>query len=485
MTKGSPQGNGKQFRGSQNNWPVVRRKTPQSWSDYARCGLGLALLAALHPNPVHAADEVWPETSSIDQSIQSASQLPAGVELLPAEAYNAGVPLPPGEAPSNEIDAFASGENSDLDDFWKPKIHAGVTTSVVFDDNIFITNTAPESDVIFVTSARVTLAYGNVQSWAARFIETTARALAEDTDEGSDNLIALTYSPTAEFFTDNDSLNTTNHDAAATIRWSFTKLRLALDGRFQTLTDPDPDLGRRSDRQLISSHLQINYPWTEKTEIEGNLDFQNRDYKRDQDSTQIEANLFAVYRGMPKITWGVGLAVGQLELDGGDTQNYQQLLLRFGYNTYSKLNFSASFGGELRQIDGGDDQLNGVYAIGATYDATETTRFLLSLNQQTDPSASQDAQSIERTTISLGWDQSLFQAVSLSSNLSYSLSNYSSGNGNNSREDQILSLSITATVEITKYAFFRLGYIYTNDDSNFLVNSYESNRANLSLTVLF
>lgn len=448
----------------------------------------IAVLAALHPALSFAAEEVWPETvpASAPQTMSQAIQPIGAVAPISGNSSEFDQePMPPGEGPS-PIDRIAIGSESSSSGFWRPEIHAGVTASVVFDDNIFISNQNEVSDTIFVTSARVTLAFGNVESWAARFIDTTDRALAADAELGSDNLIALTYSPTTSVFVDNDSLNSLDHDLAGTARWTFTKLHVAFDGRVRTLSDPDADLGRRADRTVTNLGLAMTYDWSEKTRWQLSGSFIDRNYDQGNDSSEATISGYVLYDLVPKTTVGFGLGAGELDLSGSDAQTYERATLRLQYDSFSKVTFSVAGGAELRST-GDSDETNTFFRAGLDYNPLEGSTISLSAYRGIEPSANAGSQSIERTTLAVSYTQRLFQKLTLATNLEYTQADYSVLNGgvNFGRTDDILTLSMALTCEVTENGFVRLGYTYRQDDSSIEERSFASNNLILSFTALF
>ena len=483
MTTGHSQGN-----------ICFNQPTRRPWR---RTALRIAVLAALHPAMSYAAEEVWPEAvpASAPMTMSQAIQPIRPVETSSVAGNSAELdptqePMSPGEGPEpipvSTIDTVAIGSESSASGFWKPEIHAGVTASVVFDDNIFITHQNEVSDTIFVTSARITLAFGNVESWASRFIDTTDRALAADEENGADNLIALTYSPTASVFVDNDSLNSLDHDLAGTARWTFTKLHIALDGRVRTLSDPDEDLGRRTDRTFSNLGLVMTYDWSEKTRWQLSGNFINRNYKEGTDSNEANINGYLLYDLMPKTTVGFGLGAGELDLDGSAAQTYERATLRLQYDSFSKVTFNVSGGAEIRSTED-SDATNTFFRAGFGYHPTEGSDFLLSAYRGIEPSANSRSQNIERTSVTLGYTQRLLQKLTLATNLDYTQADYSvlDGGENASRTDDIFALSMTLSCEVTQNGFVRLGYTYRTDDSSIEQRSYIANNLILSFTALF
>lgn len=458
------------------------------------CALALAVFAALYPGATYAADEAFPEVrlQPVSRPIQAAAPLAAdmtGGQLIPAESHSSEEPAPPGEGPADEIDSSVMTGGMAAPSFWKPEVHVGATASVVFDDNIFITNQDAVSDTTYFVSARATLAFGNVQTWAARFIDTTSRAIVADQDDGSDNLIAISYAPTASFYSSNSDLDSVDHDVAGTMRWNFSKIRIAFDGRFQTLSEPDEDLGRRADRNLSSARVALIYDLTEKARLQFDSSILNRDYNDATDSTQIEGNVFALYDLMPKTTVGIGFGGGELKFQGDSSQTFEKAVARVSYNTYSKWVFNLTGGVEFRQSDITDegDTVNGIFRLGAVYTPTENSEILFSATRSVEPSASSQAQSVERTTFSIGLNQKLFQKFSLSTNLNYAIADYQTpeSSSNFNRSDDLFSANVTLTFEVTQNGFVRFGYTYRQNDSSRNTISYDANQYLISATILF
>lgn len=450
--------------------------------------LSLAVFLALHPETVFAEE---PTVVRVEEP----APVPAIATATPDPAYAAVVAEAPAstfadkeiQVPTPSIDAALLEENEAGDAFWEPELSVGVNVSVVFDDNLFIDPDDEVSDTIFVTSARATIAFGNVESWAARFINISSRALLADAQSNTGNLLAVTYAPTASFFFDNDDLNAVDHDLAATVRWNFSKLSLALDGRLQSLSDPDPELGTRVDRTLATGDLAVRYPFTEKTSLELEGRVTARDYDIGTDSTQWEARAFVLYQITEKTFLGAGVGGGWLDLQEGDSETFQQVLVRVRYNSFSKITFLASGGVEFRQISEGEDQTNGVFQIGVAYQPTINTEITLSAFQRTDPAASGQSQTIERTGIALGLNQLLFQKLSLGLNIDYTQADFSENKAfaGELRADDSFSFSANLGFEVTEYGVARIGYSYRQNDSSDETISYEANQIFFSFTLVF
>jgi len=467
----------------------VRKEDPVRKGAKAKVALAaLAVFLASHPVAIFAEEPAImrveePSPGSPDPAFATVVNV-ANVPGAPANIAPGKETLTP---PPPSIDAALLEETEDADDFWKPELSVGSNVSVVFDDNLFIDPVDEVSDTILVTSARLTVAFGNVLSWAARFINVTSRALLADAERGTDNLLAITYAPTAGFFFDNDTLNTVDHDLAATVRWNFPKLSFALDGRFQSLSDPDPELGTRVDRTLATGDLAIRYPFTEKTSLELDGKIATRDYDIGTDSTQWDARAFGLYQITEKTFLGAGFGLGWLDLQEGDSETFQQLLLRLRYNSFSKVTFIASGGIEFRQLTAGEDQTNGVFEIGLAWQPAINTEITLSAFQRTDPAASGQSQTIERTGIALGLNQLLFQKFTLGVNIDYTQADFSQNEQapGDTRSDANFSISANLGFEVTEYGVVRLGYTWRQNDSSDDTISYESNQLSLSLTVVF
>jgi len=492
MTKGCLKGNrSRENPAVRDGWCSDARKVSKKWSGYA---LSLAVCAALHPATVQAAAEAWPETTSahpVSTPVEPIGPIaPAEMDsaILSGRTFSSGNPLPPGEGPLAEDTTDVDiGSGTDQTSFWKPEIHAGVTTGVVLDDNIFITNENPVSDTTFVVSARATLAFGNVQAWASRFIDTTDRALLADEEQGADNLIALTYAPKANFFADNDDLDSVDHDLAGTTRWNLGKLKFAFDGRFQTLSNPDEELGQRSERKITTFNFQSTYEWSDKTRLQLTSAFRNRDYDVGRDSAQIEADGIFLYSVAPKTIVGFGLGGGQLDQDEAESQTFERAVLRVSYNSYSKLSFNFSAGAELRQKPGGEDDSNGIFQASVIYLPTFNSEIILSAYRQVEPSAEQISENIARTSYVLSYNQVLLQALTLSTSLEYSSLEFSttSVSVDQGRSDDFLRLSIGLTFEVTRNGYVRLAYNYRQNDSTLTMREYDANQFIFSATALF
>ena len=200
-----------------------------------------------------------------------------------------------------------------------------------------------------------------------------------------------------------------------------------------------------------------------------------------------EGTGYFLYDITPKITAGVGLGGGQLDIQGGETQEFERAVARFSYNSYSKLEFRFLAGAEWRQSNRSGDDVNGVFSAGVIYSPSDNTQISLTGFQKIEPSSNINVQNIKRIGFNLSLNQRLFQKLSLSTNLSYSNVNYSTPDNsvNQGRKDNLLSINTALTLEVTQYGLLRVGYSYRQNDSSVNFVNYDDNQFIVSATVLY
>jgi len=200
---------------------------------------------------------------------------------------------------------------------WKFVLHGSATAT--YNDNIFISESNEQEDFIFTIAPGVAVGRGefrselaNLSSYQNRFDPDRSEMVA------STNYIFLHYVPSVTLFADHSGENSFDNDVTLDGQYEWKRLTIGLKGRFQTLNVPDVDLGARVKRNLFTGALTSKYDYSAKTSFEFNLFNSIRDYAGDRvDTVEYRAQAWVNYQARPKITLGVGLTYGRVELSRG------------------------------------------------------------------------------------------------------------------------------------------------------------------------
>jgi hypothetical protein len=156
-----------------------------------------------------------------------------------AHAQEHVVPVQPDAQPSEE-NMLRYGEFDVL-----PQFKMGV----MYDDNIFITPSNEEDDVLWVFTPGVLVGSGDYR-------------LREE------NYVSLSYNPAFIVFTENGSQNDIDHDARLKIQRRPGSWTLNLEQDFTTYSGPNVDVGSRVDETIFNTFIGAKYDLSPKTAAE-------------------------------------------------------------------------------------------------------------------------------------------------------------------------------------------------------------------------
>ena len=271
---------------------------------------------------------------------------------------------------------------------WKCVLHGSATAT--YDSNIFISHDDAQEDFIFTIAPGVAVGRGdfknelaNLGSYEDRFNPDRSQMVDATT------YIFLHYVPSVTLFADHGSENSFDHDVTLDGQYEWKRLTIGLKARFQTMNLPDVDLGERVERHLFTGALTSKYDYSAKTSFELNFFNYVRDYAADRiDTVEYRWQGWVNYQVRPKITLGVGLTYGRVDLSRGPDQSYEQVLARLRYRATEKIRFDLTAGGELRDIHGLTNRTNGIFSLGVSYAPFDGTTVFLQGYRRTVTSAS-------------------------------------------------------------------------------------------------
>lgn len=214
----------------------------------------------------------------------------------------------------------------------------GAVISAAYDDNIFLSATDPESDVVF------------------RVAPTVAYTKGDDAVQGPEGgFVRAGYRPTAVFYAGNGSESRIDHQALASAGWRGKVTRLTYEGAFQKLGDATADTGRPTDRIEFANELRAAWIAREKVSLELGAGNRAADYQDpalfDSDKTYGEVALRYAYS--PKTQLGVIYQIGRFKVDGAGPQHTQQVTGAIDWQPREKIRVKLEAGAEHRRYDNG------------------------------------------------------------------------------------------------------------------------------------
>ena len=341
--------------------------------------------------------------------------------------------------------------------------------SASYDDNIYIGSLQKVGDEIFQLGANFRLIWG-------------------DYLDKKESFLSIHYAPSYLVFADHRNQNGFEQTGELAGQWRIAKLTLGAQAHVVSLSGADADVGQRTNRTNYDLALSAKYDYGEKTSIETDLGRSASDYRAYLSSTEWVNQNWIDYQLFPKTKIGAGLTLGYLEPQSGDTQTYQQALVRFATPLRAKLSATGSGGIEFRQFGGAAGaQIQPIFRLGVNYLPFDGTQIGVDASRVTYSSAAQVGQNYTATGVSVSVRQRLFQRFSASIAGGYESTKYEGTDAASatSRHDEYLFLRPAVSFAVMKRLNLELYYQFRRNTSTLALSSFDDNVFGLQATVGF
>jgi hypothetical protein len=337
----------------------------------------------------------------------------------------------------------------------------------IYDDNIFLGPEGTEqSDVVFLLAPSVTWRSGDI---ARRY--------------GSYGIVS--YTASASFFVDEGDENSLDHSFRADLQRRFGRLSAGIDGRYQRLSGATPELSDRVDRDEAAARLRLAYDIGGRTSIEASGGYSIVDYQdaglTDYDEWLAEA--FIGYQIGGRTRAALGGAVGQLNVDRGESQDFTRALLKVSTDPTGKFTLDAKGGAEFRDTAAGSETTP-VYSLTGEYRPTGRTSVAAVVYREVTASGSIEHENVTRTGASLRVQQRLGQRFTASieagcENLDYDSTE--AGAVASGRDDDYFFIRPSLRYELSEGRRAEIYYSLRRDDSSLSEFDFKANQAGLAL----
>jgi len=288
----------------------------------------------------------------------------------------------------------------------KVGLRFGVALGLSGDDNINVSDTFRESELVLTVAPTVTLRLG---SGAAPLT------------------LTATYTAAAVFFLNQSAENSFDQAGRIDAIYRFSRLTLGLHLGMRAVKGSSLDVGERVSRNSYYIGLTSDYSISDKTSVELNADYSFTDYKGLLGAWEARVQPFVNRKFGTKLQLGIGGVFGLLKVDAGGLQTYEQWLVRAVYSPTAKLTINASAGAEFRQTESGVSQrTEPVFSIGAAWVPREKLTITLDARRRTYGSAALTGQNYQATGVILGASASLSPRLVFSLALGYEHTSYQS-----------------------------------------------------------
>jgi hypothetical protein len=404
---------------------------------------------------------------------EAAGGVDAGLAAISAITQPSGPLADPNlnDMPSLDQDGVAiltTGEDA-AQNWWRvvPMLNAGV----VYDDNIFITNTDRKGDVIFNIGAGLALEFGDY------------RTLEE-------SYLLLEYMASGYFFSKYTAQNSFGQNASLLGQYRFNQLAVQLESSYQYINGAQRQVGGFTTRNILVSDLRFIYDWSEKTTFDLEFGQDANVYNSPYNSSyfyQVMAGMD--YLILPKVRVGMEGIVGFVDAQNNPDQTYQIINARAKYDLTGKVAIKATGGVQLTQYQSGGEPMRAspVFSIGGEYLPFPNTTVSLVGYRNMQVSPSFDNQNYWATGVELGVTQIVAQKFQVGVAGGYENDTYVPNTANTvaNRVDNFFFIEPQVSYNFLKYLTATLFYQHRFNDSTLQVDTWYDNQVGLELSAAF
>lgn len=344
----------------------------------------------------------------------------------------------------------------------------GLGLRAAYNDNIFLSATAPKSDFVVSVTPSIGWKHGQADQDGAR--------------------LRVAYRPSAVWYLDHHDESRIDHEleVEAGIRGKQTSVSYA--GAFRKLGDPTAETGAPTDRDEYASELRFAWQPRDKVAVElaAGVNGTNYDQAAYADSSSRYGEVALRYTYSPKTEVAVAYRAGTYEVDGSSDQDFQRATVRMTWKPREKWTIDVTAGVESRDFAAGSETF-GVFDARVDWNLREGTTLFLSGYRREDVSAVFAGQNIEILGVRAGVSQRIGDRWTASVEAGYESADYKriSGTGRAGRSDGIVFVQPSLTYSLTER--FRLGayYRYERNDSNTAAFGYDNHQIGLDLNYDF
>jgi hypothetical protein len=351
------------------------------------------------------------------------------------------------------------------------RIRPIVSSGVVYDDNIFISNKDRKGDVIFNIAGGLALELGDYR-------------------EMEDNYLLLEYIAAGYFFSKYTTQNSFGQNASLLGQYRFNQLAVQLESTYQYINGAQRQVGGFTTRNLLYNALRFIYDYSEKTSFDLEFNQQSNIYDSPYNSSYYY-NLVGGfdYRVMPKLRLGLEGIVGFVTADNNPDQTYQIANARVKYDLTGKVALKATGGVQFTQYATGGEpmRVSPVFSVGGEYlPFTNTALSLVAYrNLQVSPSLSR--QDYWATGVELGITQTIAQRVRLGVATGYENDTYvpNTVRTRANRVDNYYFIRPSISYSFLKYLTATAFYLHRFNDSTLERDTWYDNQVGFELSAAF
>ena len=340
---------------------------------------------------------------------------------------------------------------------------------VAYDDNIFLSQTSPESDMVL--RAGVAAAYQR-----------------GDATDGEGAFVQVAYRPTAVVYAKTESANRIDQEAALLAGWRGKASKVSYAGAVRSLGDATADTGRQTDRLETANELRAAWLPREKIAVEVAVGHRRTEYDDATlfDSSRTYGEIAVRYAYSPKTEVGLAFQAGELKVDDADDQTTRQLAADINWQPREKIRVNLLAGAEHRDTANGSD-INPVLEGRIDWTPRQGTGLYVSGYVREEASAFLAGQNYSARGVVAGVSQRLGGSWTARLDGGYETAGYSlvAGTGTSGRRDKIWFVRPSLEYKITDALDVSLFYRISENRSTAREFGYDQNMAGIELRYQF
>ena len=344
------------------------------------------------------------------------------------------------------------------------------SAGLVYDDNIFFSNTDRVADVIWMVSFGLAFELGDFRS-------------------DSENFVTGSWIGIPVIYTENSGQNAFNQSASLSAQYRWNKLVGNLDSRFSIVKGANREVNTITSTTSFWNALRFHYDYSEKTTF--NLEFAQTAslVETFQNQYQYEAKAGMDYQLFPKTKVGFEGVGGVLDSTSNPLQYYQQARVRVNYSATGKLNFKFSGGVEFREFEGGVQpvKINPVFSLGVEYHPFDGTTFSVVGYRNIVAATALAGQDLTATGFEISAQQRFVQKFIAGFSFGYENDRYfgTTAETPNNRVDNYIFVRPKLSYTFIEWLSANVFYEYRQSASTPSINSFYDNRIGMELATRF
>lgn len=283
----------------------------------------------------------------------------------------------------------------------------GVGVTGIYDSNLFLQESGEESDFSIVGSPW--MSYRSAPAGGARVI------------------LGARYAPFVRAYLNNNSLNSLDHSANASLRYAGDVLSVGITGAYSRLRQANRFAATSVETGVFNFGVDGSYQVSPKTSITASWSTSMTDYQSGalSSSDSYSAQVTGFWQATPLVRLGPSVRHTILESQNSGEREALAFLLRLQYELTGKINLSADVGLEREENSraGGDAEWQFTGGLSASYAMDALWSFSAGINYRTVASPTTQNYTIDDFGASLSVSRSLGTGT-LQAGVDGSLSNY-------------------------------------------------------------